>query len=139
MCLTFDDGHDTGIYAWTTLHDLGVNYEKNWAAYLEKLEAYGLNRGDKTGLFTEVKSITLLYFMTLADVSGTHEDKLTLPTSVINVATLLAWLRGKGDAWKDAFADDQVQVTINKEFVKLHTVIDSGDEIALVPLDTEQG
>jgi DUF971 family protein len=34
----FDDGHSSGIYSWKTLHDLGVNQEKNWMDYLEKVK-----------------------------------------------------------------------------------------------------
>ena len=28
--ITFDDGHDTGIYSWSTLYELGKNYQANW-------------------------------------------------------------------------------------------------------------
>jgi len=42
--LTFDDGHDTGIYAWDTLYDLGVNYVKYWQDYLDRLEKAGHKR-----------------------------------------------------------------------------------------------
>lgn len=41
---SFDDGHDSGIYAWDTLYDLGVNYEQNWQNYLERLKAAGHER-----------------------------------------------------------------------------------------------
>ncbi|HLB57434.1 MAG TPA: gamma-butyrobetaine hydroxylase-like domain-containing protein [Gammaproteobacteria bacterium] len=34
----FSDGHRSGIYSWTTLYELGVNHEKNWQGYLEKVE-----------------------------------------------------------------------------------------------------
>ncbi len=40
----FDDGHDTGIYSWETLYDLGVNHERYWKEYLESLEAAGHKR-----------------------------------------------------------------------------------------------
>lgn len=33
--LVFDDGHDTGLYSWRYLYELGRDYEKNWARYLE--------------------------------------------------------------------------------------------------------
>jgi DUF971 family protein len=36
--LTFDDGHNTGLYSWQTLYELGVNYERNWRRYLERVE-----------------------------------------------------------------------------------------------------
>ena len=42
--LTFDDGHDTGIYAWDTLYDLGVNYLKYWQDYLDRLAKAGYQR-----------------------------------------------------------------------------------------------
>jgi DUF971 family protein len=41
VCLHFDDGHNTGIYSWEYLHDLGVNQEGNWKRYLERLAAAG--------------------------------------------------------------------------------------------------
>ena len=42
--LIFDDNHDTGIYSWEYLYQLGANYEKKWAQYLERLEAAGHKR-----------------------------------------------------------------------------------------------
>jgi len=42
--LVFDDGHDTGLYSWTYLHDLGVNMEANWQRYLDRLAAAGYAR-----------------------------------------------------------------------------------------------
>jgi DUF971 family protein len=41
---SFDDGHDTGIYSWETLYDLGKNKDKYWQEYLDKLEAAGHKR-----------------------------------------------------------------------------------------------
>lgn len=38
--LIFDDGHDTGLYSWQTLYELGINYQKNWARYLERLGSH---------------------------------------------------------------------------------------------------
>src|SRR5262245_49517939 len=32
----FSDGHNSGIYSWSTLYELGVNQKKNWQEYLEK-------------------------------------------------------------------------------------------------------
>jgi DUF971 family protein len=42
--ITFDDLHDTGIYSWAYLYELGVEYEKRWREYLEALAANGLSR-----------------------------------------------------------------------------------------------
>jgi DUF971 family protein len=42
--LTFDDNHDSGIYDWNLLYELGKNMEQNWAEYLAKLDAAGYTR-----------------------------------------------------------------------------------------------
>ena len=42
--LVFDDGHDTGIYSWTYLHQLGREQASRWARYLEDLAQAGLTR-----------------------------------------------------------------------------------------------
>ena len=42
--ITFDDLHDTGIYSWNYLHELGCNQESVWQAYLDRLDAEGLSR-----------------------------------------------------------------------------------------------
>lgn len=42
--LKFDDGHDTGLYSWTLLHQLGLNQESNWKRYLERCAAAGISR-----------------------------------------------------------------------------------------------
>ena len=44
----FDDIHDSGIYSWTFLRELGVNAEKKFASYLDELAAKGLDR-DRPG------------------------------------------------------------------------------------------
>ena len=44
VLLSFDDGHDTGIFSWDVLHGLGVKHDANWQAYLDALEAAGLSR-----------------------------------------------------------------------------------------------
>jgi len=40
----FDDGHNTGIYSWGTLYNLGKNQDENWAGYLSRLEQAGHTR-----------------------------------------------------------------------------------------------
>lgn len=42
--LRFDDGHDTGLYSWTLLYELGAERERNWQRYLERLAAAGYGR-----------------------------------------------------------------------------------------------
>ena len=40
----FDDNHDTGIFSWELLYDLGENYEENWKNYLQRLKDAGKER-----------------------------------------------------------------------------------------------
>ena len=42
--LFFDDNHNTGIYSWDTLYDLGKNQERYWKEYLDKLAKVGHKR-----------------------------------------------------------------------------------------------
>lgn len=42
--LTFDDGHDSGLYTWEYLHELGQYQDAMWHDYLTKLEAAGGSR-----------------------------------------------------------------------------------------------
>ena len=42
--LVFDDGHDSGLYSWGYLHELGSNMEANWRRYLDRLTAAGYAR-----------------------------------------------------------------------------------------------
>ena len=42
--IIFDDLHDTGIYSWSYLHQLGVEHDKRWRAYVDGLAANGLSR-----------------------------------------------------------------------------------------------
>ena len=42
--LVFDDKHDTGIYTWEYLYELGANYESKWQDYLNRLKAAGHER-----------------------------------------------------------------------------------------------
>jgi len=42
--IVFDDGHDTGIYSWAYLRELGAEQEKRWANYLKALQAAGMSR-----------------------------------------------------------------------------------------------
>lgn len=42
--LEFDDGHNSGIYSWETLYDLGRDKTELWAEYLNRLEKAGHKR-----------------------------------------------------------------------------------------------
>lgn len=42
--LVFDDGHDSGIYNWDYLYDLGQRRDAHWADYLQRLADAGHQR-----------------------------------------------------------------------------------------------
>lgn len=44
VLLNFDDEHNTGIYSWETLYNLGKHFDDLWADYLDELKAAGYQR-----------------------------------------------------------------------------------------------
>ncbi|MGF6491544.1 gamma-butyrobetaine hydroxylase-like domain-containing protein [Pseudomonas frederiksbergensis] len=42
--LTFDDGHDSGLFTWEYLYQLAVRQEDLWSDYLAELKAAGKTR-----------------------------------------------------------------------------------------------
>jgi DUF971 family protein len=42
--IVFDDGHDTGLFSWPYLHELGRDHLKRWADYEKRLAAARLSR-----------------------------------------------------------------------------------------------
>lgn len=49
VVLHFDDEHNTGIYSWETLYNLGKHYDELWQQYLGELEEAGYKRKDPEG------------------------------------------------------------------------------------------
>jgi DUF971 family protein len=42
--IVFDDGHDTGLFSWSYLQDLGANRTRKWFEYESRLATQGLSR-----------------------------------------------------------------------------------------------
>jgi len=42
--LVFDDGHDSGLYTWKYLYELGTEQDRKWQDYLDRLKAAGYAR-----------------------------------------------------------------------------------------------
>jgi DUF971 family protein len=49
VTLTFSDGHDTGIYSWDYLYELGANYVALWGRYVNRMEVAGASREPLAG------------------------------------------------------------------------------------------
>jgi DUF971 family protein len=43
--IVFDDGHDSGLFTWTYLYELGQLHDRKWADYLRNLKMRALSRG----------------------------------------------------------------------------------------------
>jgi DUF971 family protein len=44
--LIFDDGHDSGLYTWKYLYELGAEQAEYWQDYLDRLKSAGYARHD---------------------------------------------------------------------------------------------
>ncbi len=42
--IKFDDQHDTGIYSWAYLYEMGQDQDNIWRRYVDALESRGLSR-----------------------------------------------------------------------------------------------
>ncbi len=130
----FDDGYDTGIFSWDSLHELGQNYESLWEQYLARLDKHGLKRETGSSDSMEKIPVRLRFFMTnMLKITKRESEELLLPESIRTVETLLKLLRHRGEDWNKMFADDAVQITVNKQFAELFTRLEANDEIAFVP------
>lgn len=130
--LIFDDGHDTGIYSWSTLYDLGQRYRENWNGYLEKLTNMGFSRQSEVAA-PEFKRIRMLYFTYLVKKLRRESEELQLPATISDVRNLVDWLRKRDPNLAHLYRDGSIRITINKQFSEPFTRIDDGDEVALIP------
>ena len=130
--MTFDDGHDTGIYSWDTLYELGEKQEDNWQAYLKRLEAIGYQRNAERDS-EERRKVKLLYFTYLVKKMRRESEEVELPKTVTDVTSLVEWLRRRNRDTAHLFREDSFRVTVNKQFAEPFTLIESGDEVAFVP------
>ncbi len=128
--LIFDDGHDTGIYSWETLYQLGVEHEKNWNSYLKTLETIGYTRQENG---QGERKIKLYYFSWLANKTGRESEELVLPPSVTTISELLKLLRNRRHQVAQVFDESLLRPTINKQFAEFFTRLEDGDEVALIP------
>jgi len=129
--LVFDDGHDTGIYSWETLYELGANREKNWSEYLAKLGEMGLERRPEDT--KEKRRVRILYFSYLVQRLRKDHFDADLPATVGDVKGLLEWLRRRDPVNAHLLSDSSVRITVNKQFCEPFTRLEHGDEVAIVP------
>jgi sulfur-carrier protein len=78
--------------------------------------------------------VQLVYLARLREAFGLAAEKVELPREVGTVASLLAWLRGRGGAWAEELAPGRaVRVAVNHDVARAETPVRAGDEVALFP------
>lgn len=130
--ISFDDGHNTGIYSWQTLYQLGIEQTEKWQHYLNELEKIGYVRGavvenDKP------RQVTILYFNYLANKLYKEKEIFDLPKNVQTAEELLHFLQKSKLDLGYLLADETVRMTVNKQFAETFTRIEDGDEIGIIP------
>ncbi len=134
--IVFDDGHDTTAFSWETLYDLGVNQEKYWQAYLDKVKAAGHQRASDEPGPAGGDQITLrvLYFNYLVNKLGKQEETVTVPRKLApDVAGLLKVLARRKLDRGYLLDPDTLRVTVNRQFAEPFTRLEDGDEVGIVP------
>lgn len=126
--LYFSDGHDTGIYSWDSLYQLGRDHQKNWQQYRTDLE-----RRNRSAADGGERVVTLLLFAALAEELDMERVDIALPGETATVADLLYWLRQRGDDWHEAIDPRRLAVTVNQQPAEPATRLRDGDEVSLTP------
>jgi DUF971 family protein len=55
VVLEFSDKHNSGIYSWDYLYNLGVNQDAYWQTYLKRLEEAGASRIPESAKYVSLK------------------------------------------------------------------------------------
>ena len=76
----------------------------------------------------------LLYFAWLRERTGIGEEDVTLPPEIVDVAGLIAWLKGRGPGFEAAFQDlNAVRVAVDQDYVGLDQPLAGAGEVAFFP------
>ena len=76
----------------------------------------------------------LLYFAWVRTRVGIGEETIDPPASVVDVASLLDWLRTRSPGHEAALKDAKlVRVAVNQEFARPDRRLAAGDEVAIFP------
>lgn len=75
--------------------------------------------------------IKLVYFGRPREHLKVSSETADVPAEASTLATLLGWLRLRGDVWAQELADSRVRCAINQEFASLPAAIKDNDEVAI--------
>ncbi len=124
--ILFDDGHDSGVYSWSTLKKLGDDFESNWQQFQQQLKVF--NEENKGG-----GQITVLFFMNLVEAAGTEKLEMDLTDGIHQVSDIIKKLMEDNEQLKEYLNPQRLTITVNKQFSTIDQKLFNGDEIALVP------
>ncbi len=79
-------------------------------------------------------SVTVLYFASLRETVGCAREVIDLPSDVATAGQLRAWLRERGQPWRDALAESRaIRVAVDRSMATPDTPLASGAEVAFFP------
>ena len=74
----------------------------------------------------------LLYFASIREQIGLHEEDVALPAHIVIIADLIEWMQSRGAEYQ-ALRSPTLRVAINQAHVKLDANIADATEIAFFP------
>jgi molybdopterin synthase sulfur carrier subunit len=78
--------------------------------------------------------VKLLYFAWVRQRIGRSEEDLAIPSDVTTVASLVDFLRRRGDGYEAAFAKPELlRCAVNQEHARFDARIGPDDEVAFFP------
>ena len=130
--IAFDDGQETGIYSWARLYDMAINLQQDW----EDREIADGSDATEDDHNTGERTITILYYNSLANRLGLDSETITLPGEIVTIGDLIPWLMTRRGEWARALAE-KLKITVNRLAVGLQDRIRDDDEIALALVEQD--
>lgn len=79
-------------------------------------------------------NIQLRFFASVREALGTSQETVALPTEVVTVGDVRAWLRMRGGIWTEALAEGRaLRMACNQVMTGADTRISEGCEVAFFP------
>lgn len=79
-------------------------------------------------------NVDVLFFASLREAVGSSRERLELPDGVDTAGALRVFLRSRGGAWSEAFADSRaLRVAVDQDMASPATVLRDGAEVAFFP------
>jgi molybdopterin synthase sulfur carrier subunit len=76
----------------------------------------------------------LLYFAWVREKTGKAEETIELPSGILTVADLVAWLKTRGPEYAEAFRNTEVvRAAIDQRHVKFTASLAGASEVAFFP------